>query len=82
MDKNINDEDRIVIGVREWAVETVLGDKWVGTNLVKQKGKGVTKDIVEAAAKLEEYVLRGVADIVVLDSSLYVSDGKVTKKIY
>ena len=36
MDKNISNNDRIIIGVREWAVQTVLGDKWIGTNLVKE----------------------------------------------
>ena len=58
MDKNINDNDRIIIGVREWALQTVLGDKWVGRNLVEEaKETGNTKAIVETATELEGYVL-------------------------
>jgi len=49
MNKNIDDEDRIVIGVREWAVETAL------KNRAKRKS-------IEYARELEDYVLRGIAD--------------------
>jgi len=32
MNKEINEFDRIVIGVREWAFKTVLSDPWCGCN--------------------------------------------------
>ena len=59
MDKEIQDLDRIVIGVREWSVETVfrlgLGlDRW----LAKAGEVPDTKIVLEEATKLEEYVLR------------------------
>jgi len=61
MDKYINDEDRIVIGVREWAIQTVLGDKWIESNLVKDvRDRGTTESVVKIAEELEEYVLGGI----------------------
>ena len=59
MDKNINDNDRIIIGVREWAVETIfkLGmgmDRW----LQKEGAMPDTKTVLEEATRLEEYVVR------------------------
>jgi len=61
MDKNISDNDRIVIGVREWAIQTALGDKWVGMNLVAEtRTTGETNILRRIAAELEEYVLGGI----------------------
>jgi len=59
MNKNINDNDRIIIGVREWAVETIfrLGmgmDRW----LHNEDAMPDTKTVLEEATKLEEYVVR------------------------
>ena len=63
MDKNISDNDRIVIGVREWAIQTVLGDKWLETNLVKEiREGGSTKVLLEMASRLGSYVLGGIKD--------------------
>ena len=61
MDKET--KDRLTIGVREWAVGVVLGDKWIGQNLVEEARKGGTAaQVIEMAAELEEYVLKGVTD--------------------
>ena len=63
MDKNINDNDRIIIGVREWAVDTVFIkgfglDRWL---LVTEADKKIdAKVVVEIAQELEEYVLGGI----------------------
>jgi len=62
MDKII-DSDRIIIGVREWAVETIfkLGmglDRW----LVNPDKVPDTKVVLEEAEKLEKYVLGGFID--------------------
>jgi len=48
MDRNINDNDRIVIGVREWAIEKVY-----------EKGDDVEIRL-KTASKLEEFVLRDI----------------------
>ena len=63
MDKNINDNDRIIIGVREWAVDSVFTkgfglDRWLITE--EDVKKINAKVIVEIAKELEEYVLRDV----------------------
>ena len=63
MNKNINDDDRIIIGVREWAVDTVFIkgfglDRWL---LVTEADKKIdAKVVVEIAQELEEYVLGGI----------------------
>jgi len=68
MDKNIIDDDRIIIGVREWAFKTVLSDPWCGHNWEmdrvdkKEASKRTTKDLLETAKKLEKYVLGGIKD--------------------
>ena len=59
MDKQTNELDRIIIGVREWTVETVfrLGmgmDRW----LAKEGEMPDTKTVLEEARKLEDFVLR------------------------
>jgi len=57
MNRLINDEDRMVIGVREWAIEIAID---------KEKGSGVmnyeAEKIVEYAGKLEKFVLRGIEE--------------------
>ena len=61
MDKQTNELDRIIIGVREWAIQTVLGDKWIEGNLVKDvRDGGTTESMVKIAKELEEYVLGGI----------------------
>ena len=61
MDKNINDHDRIIIGVREWAIQTAAGDFFVDTNLIEAIRKTrCAKPIIEMATALEEYVLGGI----------------------
>ena len=66
MDKNINDNDRIIIGVREWAFQTVLSDPWCGHNWEEDRlsrdeaKKRTTEDLLATAKKLEEYVLRDI----------------------
>jgi len=63
MNKNINDDDRIIIGVREWAVDTVFIkgfglDRWL---LITEADKKIdAKVVVEIAQELEEYVLGGI----------------------
>ena len=62
MNKEINEFDRIVIGVREWSVKTVfeLGmgmDRWMAEGVILPD----TPVVLEEAAKLEEYVLRGIS---------------------
>jgi len=63
MNKNIIDDDRIIIGVREWAVDTVFIkgfglDRWL---LVTEADKKIdAKVVVEIAQELEEYVLGGI----------------------
>ena len=63
MNKDINELDRLTVGVREWAVETIfrlgLGlDRW----LVKSGEVPDTKIVLEEATKLEKYVLNGIID--------------------
>ena len=63
MNKEINELDRMTVGVREWAVDSIwtkgMGlDRWlVGAGKIPD-----TKIVLEEAAKLEEYVLRGIKD--------------------
>ena len=63
MNKNIIDDDRIIIGVREWAVDTVFIkgfglDRWL---LITEADKKIdAKVVVEIAQELEEYVLGGI----------------------
>ena len=65
MDKNISDNDRIVIGVREWAIDSVFTkgfglDRWLQPD---QKEKRINADVVvEIATELEKYVLREIKD--------------------
>jgi len=55
--------DRLTIGVREWAIERVLGDSWLQTNLVKEIQEGGNTDaVLEMATKLGDYVLEGIKD--------------------
>ena len=58
MDKNINDNDRIIIGVREWAIGETLKslDPWLNPNAREVKDN--VGKVVEYAKGLEEYVLR------------------------
>ena len=60
MDKNKNDNDRIIIGVREWAIGETLRslDPWINPDARAIK-ENVGK-VVEYAKGLEEYVLRGI----------------------
>ena len=52
MNKEINELDRMIVGVREWAVqETAEGLGFVEVD-----------SLLECAKKLEEYVLRGIKD--------------------
>jgi len=60
MDKEINELDRIVIGVREWAVVTVFSkgleaDRWLNHEKIPD-----AKVVCELAKNLEEYVLTGI----------------------
>jgi len=70
MDKNINDNDRIVIGVREWAFKTVLSDPYCGQNWEEDRvgrdeaKKRTTESLLGTAAKLEEFVLRDIGNSV------------------
>ena len=63
MDKEINDKDRIIIGVREWAVDSVFMkgfglDRWL---LSDERSKKIDAGVVVKIAKtLEEYVLRDI----------------------
>jgi hypothetical protein len=63
MDKNINDNDRIIIGVREWAIDSVFTkgfglDRWL---LITEEDKKIdAKAVVGVAQELEEYVLRDI----------------------
>jgi len=62
MDKNINDNDRIIIGVREWAIEqTVREDMWKWLPLTNKEIYDLDS-ILEVAMKLEEHVLRDIKD--------------------
>ena len=54
MDKNINDNDRIIIGVREWAVHEATT---IHYDLLAEKLTDASA-LVETATKLEEYVVR------------------------
>ena len=85
MNKNINDNDRIIIGVREWAVDSVFTkgfglDRWLQDDEhTKKINAGV---VVELAAKLEGYVLKGIAypdQIIECDGKTWISDGKGIK---
>lgn len=61
MDKNINDEDRIAIGVREWAVEKTL--QCLKEGLIEQvHDDGEPMTVLGMTKLLEEYVLRGIKD--------------------
>ena len=60
MDKNINDNDRIIIGVREWAVQEVLN--WNDGVLLGEDKIKRTDILTGIAQKLEEYVLRDIKD--------------------
>lgn len=52
MNKEINELDRMIVGVREWAVqETVRGLGFVQVD-----------SVVECAEELEKYVLKGIKD--------------------
>ena len=85
MDKNINDNDRIIIGVREWAIETVLEkglalDRWLQKGEVSIDGESV----IEQAGKFEEYVLGGITKpnkFIEANGKLYFSDGKGIKVV-
>ena len=62
MNKEINELDRMTIGVREWAVETILTkglemDRWL-----RPESPPNTGTVCELATQLEEYVLRGIKD--------------------
>ena len=55
MNKNIDDNDRIVIGVREWAIHEVFQegfglDRWLASTIDASV-------VVEIAKELEKYVL-------------------------
>jgi len=72
MNKEINEFDRMIIGVREWAFKTVLGDPWVGLNWTEDRCSHsdeekkikdrTTEQLFETAKKLEEYVMKGIED--------------------
>lgn len=70
MDKKINDDDRIIIGVREWSFTTVLTDPWCGRNWTEDrvncfnegKKERTTEQLLGTAKELEKYVLRGIVD--------------------
>lgn len=54
MNKEINDLDRIIIGVREWAAEKTLDYGYFN---------GYTEErVIVKAKELEEYVLRGIVE--------------------
>lgn len=63
MNKEINEQDRIIIGVREWAVQEVIKDglemdKWLS---YERRGNPIDAVYVcEVAQKLEGYVLRDI----------------------
>ena len=76
MDKNINDDDRIIIGVREWAIETVFtkgleADRWYQHDKIPD-----TKAVCELASQLAEYVLGGIQGA---NSRLWWGEGKEIK---
>ena len=52
MNKQTNELDRMIVGVREWAVEKTLRDTGYSGTVVD------TKEILEYAQKLEDFVLR------------------------
>jgi len=54
MDKEINDKNRIIIGVREWAAEKALDYGYFAGHDEKR--------VLTQAKELEEYVLRGIKD--------------------
>ena len=63
MYKEINEFDRMIVGVREWAVETIfrLGlevDRW----LTEPGEMPDTKIVLEEATKLEKYVLKDIPE--------------------
>jgi hypothetical protein len=60
MDKNIDDNDRIVIGVREWAIQEILRDGLQMDRWNRPNSPPDTKAICEIAKRLEEYVLGGI----------------------
>jgi len=77
MDKTINitDVDRLIVGVREWAFQTVLSDPYCGQkweeDRVPRQDKSTnwkvqyptdrtTDDLIKVAQKLEKYVLGGI----------------------
>lgn len=57
MNKEINDNDRIVIGVREWAVKEAMS---IHFDLFKDNPDIV--GVVKTATELEKYVLEGFKD--------------------
>jgi len=53
MDKNINDNDRIVIGVREWVIQQTL----------LHTDEDVPMDVIlNRASRLEKFVLGGIKE--------------------
>ena len=62
---NINDYGRIIIGVREWAVDAVFTkgfglDRWL---LTTEQDKKIDAGVVVGIAReLEEFVLKGIKD--------------------
>ena len=59
MNKEINELDRMIIGVREWAIQTAVGDPFIDRNLAKGvREGGSTKELLKVAGELEEFVIR------------------------
>ena len=60
MNKEINDNDRIIIGVREWALRETLRsiDPWIHPD--RKEIKEDAGKVIGFAQKLEEYVLGGI----------------------
>jgi len=62
MDKDI--KDRIIIGVREWAIQTAVGDRFIESNLAKTvRDGGNIEELIRVAGELEQYVLRGISEV-------------------
>ena len=59
MNRNISEEDRIVIGVREWAIQETLKCLKDGVDVHNKKQP---KTVMGMAEQLEKFVLRGIAD--------------------
>jgi len=62
MNKEINDIDRMIIGVREWAVETTLRNttEWANPNTGGYAPSA--GNVVGYAKELEKYVLGGIKE--------------------